>query len=209
MIVSLAHRFVFIKTIKTAGSSIEVLLSQCCEEQAIVTPLYPPEAGHRPRNFDDLGFEAHSPAAMIRARLGAPAWDGLVKITVERNPWDKMVSWYGWQRHLAGFDHNFREFVALCAERGRWPYLFPASAELYTVDGAVCLDRVIRFERLTEDFAMVFGDRFGFAAPPSLPYAKVGHRPAGTNYRAFYDTVTVGHVARRYAREIELFGYTF
>lgn len=207
MIISWAHRFVFIKTIKTAGSSIEVALSQQCEEAAIVTPLYPPEPTHRPRNFETLGFDAHTPAATIRMRIGCAAWNGLTKITVERNPWDKMVSWYGWQRHLAGLDCDFGDFIARCAELGRWPYLFPASAELYTIDGAVCLDRVIRFENLAADAARALAG-FGFDIG-SLPHAKMGHRPAGCDYRAFYDAAAADRVARRYAREIKLFGYAF
>lgn len=207
MIISFAHRFVFIKTIKTAGSSIEVALSQGCEPEAIVTPLYPPEPAHQPRNFAALGLEPHSPAEAIRARIGARLWDCLAKITVERNPWDKMVSWYGWQRHLAGLDCDFPGFIARCVERGRWPYLFPASAELYTVEGEICVERIIRFEHLAEDFTTAFS-AFGFA-PIALPHAKIGHRPSGGDYRAFYDKPTIDHVARRYAREIGLFDYEF
>lgn len=208
MILSLAHRFVFIKTIKTAGSSVEVALSELCESAAVVTPLYPPEPRHQPRNFAALGFEPHMGAAAIRQRIGPALWDALAKITVERNPWDKMVSWYGWQRHLAGLDCDFSTFIERCAERGRWPYLFPAAAELYTIAGAPCLDRVIRFERLEEDFAATFGSIFTVAARP-LPRAKIGHRPAGADYRAFYDTATIARVAQRYAREISLFDYAF
>jgi hypothetical protein len=208
MIISLAHRFVFIKTIKTAGSSIEVVLSGLCEEGAIVTPLYPPEPSHRPRNFAPLGFEPHMGAAAIRQRIGPALWDRLAKITVERNPWDKMVSWYGWQRHLAGLDCDFPAFIGHCAECGRWPYLFPAAAELYIIAGRPCVDHVIRFEHLAEDFAATFGSLCGGAAL-ALPYAKAGHRPAGAGYRAFYDRPTIEYVARRYAREISLFDYAF
>ncbi len=208
MILSLAHRFVFIKTIKTAGSSIEIALSALCEDGAVVTPLYPPEPSHRPRNFAPQGFEPHMGAAAIRSRIGPALWYRLAKITVERNPWDKMVSWYGWQRHLAGLDCDFPAFVAQCAARGRWPYLFPAAAELYTIAGAACLDHVIRFERLEVDFAAVFGGLFGFAAR-ALPHAKRGHRPPGADYRTLYDTPTIDAVALRYAREISLFDYAF
>ncbi len=208
MIISFKHRFVFIKTIKTAGSSIEVVLSEQCEEGAVVTPLYPPEAAHRPRNYAPLGFEPHTAAEMIRSRIGPAVWDRLAKITVERNPWDKMVSWYGWQRHLAGLDCDFQSFVSQCAARGRWPYLFPVSAELYTVDSAVCVDRVVRFEHLAEDVACIFGEGLGLGVG-ALPHSKVGHRPEGADYRAFYDKLTIECVARRYAREIKLFDYTF
>ena len=51
MIVSHEHRFVFVKTRKTAGTSIEVFLSKLAGEDAIVSPIRPAIEGHRPRNY--------------------------------------------------------------------------------------------------------------------------------------------------------------
>lgn len=41
MIISHAHKFVFTKTKKTAGTSIEIELSRFCEDQDIITPISP------------------------------------------------------------------------------------------------------------------------------------------------------------------------
>ena len=43
MIVSKKHKFVFLKTPKTGGSSIEFYLSQFCDKKDILTPLLPSE----------------------------------------------------------------------------------------------------------------------------------------------------------------------
>ena len=43
MIVSHSHRFIFIKTRKVAGTSVELFLSQFCGEEDIVTTLGPDE----------------------------------------------------------------------------------------------------------------------------------------------------------------------
>lgn len=51
MILSYAHRFIFLKVPKTAGTSVEIVLSQLAGPDAIVTPVHPPEAGHGPRNY--------------------------------------------------------------------------------------------------------------------------------------------------------------
>ena len=53
MIIAHSHRFIFIKTKKTAGTSIEVYLSPLLEDEDVVTPVGMEEAtaDHRPRNY--------------------------------------------------------------------------------------------------------------------------------------------------------------
>jgi len=80
MIVSHRHRFVFLKTRKTASTSVEVFLRRFCGPDDIVTPVTPIDelvavaAGHPPRNFtDDAGREAAYVADVAAGRLGKAA----------------------------------------------------------------------------------------------------------------------------------------
>ena len=41
MIISHEHKFIFLKTRKTAGTSIELALSQLCGPNDIITPISP------------------------------------------------------------------------------------------------------------------------------------------------------------------------
>ena len=43
MIVSHKHKFIFVKTVKTAGTSVEIALSRFCGENDIITPIHPPD----------------------------------------------------------------------------------------------------------------------------------------------------------------------
>src|SRR6266852_6489903 len=52
MIISHKYKLIFIKTVKTAGTSIEVFLSKQCGPMDIVTPIAPPVEGHQSRNYE-------------------------------------------------------------------------------------------------------------------------------------------------------------
>ncbi|MDX1711046.1 MAG: hypothetical protein R3316_07890 [Rhodovibrionaceae bacterium] len=45
MIVSHKHRFISVKTEKTAGTSIEAMLSPLCGPDDVVAPVHPPVEG--------------------------------------------------------------------------------------------------------------------------------------------------------------------
>ena len=47
MIVSHEHRFIFLKTKKTAGTSLELALSQLCGPDDVITPLAPTDEALR------------------------------------------------------------------------------------------------------------------------------------------------------------------
>ncbi|TAE78164.1 MAG: hypothetical protein EAZ84_02360 [Verrucomicrobia bacterium] len=56
MVISHKHRFIFIKTAKTAGTSIEAFLSPHCGPDDVFTPTFPIVEGHQPRNWQQSFF---------------------------------------------------------------------------------------------------------------------------------------------------------
>src|SRR5438874_13562449 len=55
MSISHKHKFIFIKTVKTAATSLEVFLSQHCGPDDVLTLFDPPIEGHQPRNYNGSG----------------------------------------------------------------------------------------------------------------------------------------------------------
>lgn len=211
MIVSHEHKFIFVKTRKTAGTSVEVFLEPLCGEQDVVTPVSPAyqdaeTATHRPRNYE--GFRNHAPASVIRDLVGDDAWNGYYRFSIERNPWDKMVSMYWWRKFQYRIEDGFAEFCRIAVRSPNNVYTCPSDYHFYTIDGELCVDRVIQFESLLDDFSSVC-EHLGLGSVDALPRAKGKIRKAKRHYSVYYDDELRDLVAERFRNEIDLFGYEF
>jgi hypothetical protein len=200
MIISHKYRFIFIKTIKTAGTSIEAYLSPHCDERDIVTPLIPPVEGHIPRNHGS--FYNHYSAWGARQVIDPAIWKDYFKFCVERNPWDKTVSDFSMNNARAGNRFEFQDYFS----RGR----FCRSWELYTDDdGSLLVNRVLHYENLNQELGDVFSD-LGIPWSGNLDvWAKSGHRVDRKPYQEWYSPEQAAVVAKVFAEEIKAFGYVY
>lgn len=224
-LVSHKYRFIFVKTRKTAGTSVEIALSTVMGPEDVIGPIPYDEAlrveqgGLGPRNCviprsqwrvrdyakGALGrpprFSQHSPATFIKRSLPPEVWDSYTKFTIDRNCWDLAVSAYNWyeKRHQAGIE--FAEFLYSEAldQYSNW--------QLYTIENRLVVDEMIRYERLSEEFAAL-SQRLDLPGPLELPVAKGGLR-GRKPYQDWYDEKSKARVASVFAREIDHFGWTF
>jgi len=199
MIISHQHRFIFVKTLKTAGTSIEIFLSQRCGPHDIVTPIIPHVEPHRPRNHE--GFFNHMPASEIREHVGREIWDGYFKFCVERNPWDKTLSYFHMMNHRQGGGLALDHFL----EGNDFPISFPN----YTDGNRVIVDRVLRYEQLNEELADVFASlKIPFEGSLGVN-AKSEYRSDRRPYREVYTPRQARIVGDIFAGECRLHGYKF
>jgi len=202
MIISHKYRFIFVKTLKTAGTSIEVFLSQRCGPDDVVTPIIPHVEPHVPRNHDN--YYNHMPAAEIRTRVGRDIWRTYFKFCVERNPWDKTLSYFHMMNARQGGGLTLGDFLAGSD--------FPVNAPKYTDPAEpdrIIVDRVLRFERLIDDLARVFGE-LGIPFSGSLGVsAKSEYRSDRRPYREVYTAAQAERVGEVFADETRLHGYVF
>lgn len=201
MIVSHKYKFIFVKTIKTAGTSIEIFLSPHCGEEDIVTPIVPHVTPHVPRNHGDEFFN-HMPARRIRKLVGADVWQRYYTFCVERNPWDKTLSHYHMFRYRSGGRLTLDEYF----EKGRFCLNYPK----YTGQrGRIMVDRVLKYERLSQELAEVFA-QLGIPYDGSLGIrAKSEYRNDHRPYQQVLTEEQRNIVEEAFAKEIELFGYRF
>ncbi len=229
MIISHEHKFIFIKTAKTAGTSIEVFLSRQCGPQDIVTPIAPPVEGHEPRNHEQSvnpisellqrpeglraalrnvftrrkKFYNHMPAWLIQQRVPAHVWKSYFKFCVERNPWEKVLSHYYMTASRAGGPLPLEQYLS----KGR----FPVNYFRYTDrSGArIIVDRVLRYENLMNDLGEVFS-QLNVPFEGSLGIrAKSEYRTNYAPYQSVFNEEQRRIVEQAFAREIQLHGYRF
>jgi hypothetical protein len=230
MIVSHRHRFIFIKTHKTAGSSMEQALIPFCGADDIITPMESNVDSGLPRNFHGAGpldrnyarwrllrkvigrhspllgtwYYEHMPAWRVREQLGEAVWGSYFKFCFERNPWDKVVSYFLWKRHGQGRSvPDFRDYVLKKTHR------LPADGRLYLDDdGQPLVDHVGQYADFQAEFTRICA-RLEIAFDGDFPREKTGIAVDRRPYQDYYDEETRAVVAQLFAREIALFGYRF
>lgn len=228
MIVSHRHKFIFMKTKKTAGTSIELALRTICGPNDIIAPVVEDRQVQNlaggPRNWVvspakrftptnlfrrlrgkppvGVGFSPHITAKDARAFLDDDVWTSYFKFTVERNPWDRQVSHYHYHvRPATKRTMTFDQFM-------KTKRAIMNNYEIYSLDGKIVADFVMRYEALADDFAEVV-KLIGINEPISLPNAKSGIRKGGKDYKSYYTDDSRNLIANWYAREIEAFSYEF
>ncbi|MGK0364319.1 MAG: hypothetical protein ACI85O_001376 [Saprospiraceae bacterium] len=228
MIISHKHKFIFIKCRKTAGTSIEMSLSKICGPEDIITPFNPEDEKKRldlgirgaqnyllPKNEmplkDWLNFFKklkqvkkyynHISAKEV-AGLMPDVWNSYFKFTVERNPFDKVVSYYFWRG-----GHTQHATVADFILGGGIDAM--KSYDLYSIDKLPAVDKIYRFEDF-DFFEKDFTKQLNLPEPFRMVeyQAKSGHRKV-RNYREVLDEQAIDLIKVAFAREIELFEYKY
>jgi hypothetical protein len=202
MVISHRYKFIFIKTVKTAGTSIEVFLSDLCGPSDVLTPINPPVPPHRPRNCE--GYRNHLTAQEVRSRIGEVVWNDYFTFCVERNPWDKVLSYW----HMI----NARKGLDLTLDACLAEHKLPINLPRYTESGEpsrVLVDRVLRYERLDEELTQVFGS-LGVPFPGQLGvHAKANYRTDRRHHREVFSAAQANRVEQIFGDEIALHGYEF
>lgn len=228
MLVSHRYRFIYTKTAKTAGTSVESFFERFCMPDGEWEKAHGRDAYQSPTGIIGMRRKQipagtlwwnHMPAAAIKQQLSAEIWNSYFKFCVVRNPYDKCISafeHFGRRDQPQALKLGLRDKVRairMSPEQTRFldyvRHYPPIDRDKYVIDGTFCLDDVIRFESLGDDIERIC-QRLGLPFDPSyLPSFKKGRRKEGAAFDRHYTPLSQQVVSRKFAFEIEQFGYQF
>ena len=203
MLVGHSHKFIFLKTKKTGGSSVEKIIVDnffdpkvdiCTGSQTDGVPMY---------NISNPS--GHMSWNMIKSYMSRDNWESYYKFSIERNPWDKVVSQYYWKTK-----NNSQDFSKwLTRDNGKFTSLSDWSR--YSNKDEVVLDQIIRYDNLHESLINLFNDKFGLDLTQEMldnTKTKTGFKKK--HYTELYETEQQIELVKKYfTKEVNYFDYRY
>jgi hypothetical protein len=206
MIVSTAHKFIFVAIPKTGTHAVRQALREYLGPKDIEqVGLF----GRRTFPIPELAKLRHGHLTLrqLRPFLAPGEFDNMFKFAFVRNPFDRFVSYCAFMTREKGeFERDpkavMRHFLANPRENH---ILFqPQSGFVADDDGTLLTDYLGRVEDMQKSYDEICR-RIGIPAR-ALDRVNASKR---RDYRDYYDRALTAGVAKRYARDLELFGYEF
>jgi len=214
MLVSHLHKFIFIKTVKTAGTSTEAFLEKFCIDPSLSESY---EAQHSANETETkygiIGsrwkgltgkrkWYNHKPVKEIKRDLGKDVFDSYHKVCNIRNPYDLAVSYYHFMGNKDVDKDRFEAFLRNPATLRT----LSTNTGLWSDDGEYNFN-YIRMENLTGDLES-FLNKVGIKESVfELPHFK--KTEGRTHFRSYYNDNSKEIVDNLYGKEIKLFSYFF
>ncbi len=202
--VSHQHRCIFVHIPKTAGNSINQIFG--------------------------VDWQDHKDLARYERELGLGIFTNYFKFAIVRNPWDRLLSDYNYQKKKSrpkesklflfketGEPRTFREWLEVALRDphryppGKWGgevsesiHRWSPQVDWISLNGRIAVDRVLRIENLAQDIRGVY-ETLG------LPCKRLPRRNSRFHwsYSHYYDDASRDLVATYYADDIKAFGYQF
>ena len=175
-LVSHQHGFIYLKTFKTGGTSVEMALQPLCTPPGTEVTHYGPTlvsnygiVGARGKyvGADTTGWHNHMSAKRVAWELGPRKWMRYLKVASLRNPFDKAVSWYWFwarkdTRERSDPVSDFRAFICEREAAGYFRSGKDIDWRVTHILGRPIINHYIRLEHLQADLAALF-ERLGLS----------------------------------------------
>ena len=233
VIISHRHRFIFIKTRKTAGTSLEIALSEHCGPEDVITPIIAEDEAIRselgfpgPQNCRmpvrrlprvHMGYTPRQVASKIKRRRATSFFNHIPAATVRRalgrDVWD---SYFKFTVERNPFDKAVSQYWWSTRDRDPRPELEDflldfaptqmSDWHIYSIGQEIAVDFVARQERLVDDLG-ILSARLGIDISLPAKRAKGAYRQDLRHFSESLTPVARSRVELVCWREIAAFGY--
>tara|TARA_Y100000741_G_C18251019_1_gene557303 strand:- start:1287 stop:1946 length:660 start_codon:yes stop_codon:yes gene_type:complete len=218
VLVSHKYKFIYIKNQKVAGSSVESLFGKYCvgpkynytyvddiqgrsSRFGILGTRKDDKRNWKPKRWFDMG---HIKAKKIKNKIGSDKFNSYTKFSVIRNPYDKMVSLFFYNKSRKKIPNNmtFKQFVKSGKKCNNFKW--------HAINNISTCDYFIRYETLEEDIKKMCDVlKIKDIDINNLPNHKSDTKRNNRDYREYYDEITKKIVYEGHKIEFMRFGYKF
>lgn len=231
MLISHRKRFIFIKTLKTAGTSVEVYFEKWCMPEGEWTGQhsraeYESETGiigYRGPLAYTKKWQNHMPAKEVKAHISSDVWNNYFKFTTVRNPYDKLISEFYFKKFKFDegvlkndfffaqnlFDSKNNKATIETFQKWVREKKFAIDTDKFYEDGIDYMDYYIRYENLNEGIEYVCNKLDIPFEADKIPRLKSGIRNVAVPITEFYDNECIEIVYNAFPWEFKKFNYQF
>lgn len=193
MIISSSKNFIYIKGHKVAGTSVERFFQNLCDKDTDII-------GYRGKHPipEHIVYYNHMRPLEIKRKLEYEQWDNSFKFACVRNPWDRVVSAYFFEKNNLSHSMSFEQYCRNINMPNMYDFY-----QLYDVS----LDYLISYENLLTDVQTVCNILGLTFDKDTFPHDKKGDR--NSDYKVYYNQTTRKLIKDKYVKDIEYFKYRF
>ena len=208
MLISDSHQFIFLRMRKVASTSMKAILLPMCIPRPVGRLAHIKSRAWLEWDYHRYVCRAHDDIRAAQRRMPAETFDRYFKFAFVRNPWERLVSEYEFLLDRATHGRHAR--VKKLNSFNQFIHMQIPRSDAYQINmlcnrqGNLLMNFVGKLENQQRDWQIVC-KRIGIPYQ-ELPYKNVTqHR----RFQEYYDNESKTLVARHWAREIEMFEYTF
>jgi hypothetical protein len=217
MLVSHKHKFIYIKSIKTAGTSTEIFLEPYCVSNVLEShgrEMIQTDEGiigtRMNQHLAEISeFYNHMPPYKIKNSIGEETFNSYTKIINIRNPFDMMVSHYYFKPTFELYSNSEMSFENYLLKTNVVEDLSKKYRDLMCIGDEFIVDEIVRFENLEEDIFKLL-DKLDLPSPKrELGEYKKNKRRPDKDWKKMYSNETKELVEKHFKFYLDLFNYSF